>query len=106
MAYRVTFTYGDKTYAYGSLKVREIEALEDLLEAPYVEHRTLANMKHKLAYMAVFLRRDFDEAKVVQIIDDLDLDAVQDMWDIAEDDLPTQYEDGLPLAEAATTTDT
>lgn len=106
MGYRVTFTYGDKTYTLGSLKVRDIEALEALLDAPYVEHRTLATMKHKIAYMAVFLRRDYDEAKVAAIIEDLDLDTVQGMWDIVDDDLPNEYEDGLPLAEAATSTDT
>lgn len=106
MAYRFEFKYQDATYTYGSLKVREIEALEDLLDTPYVEIRPFTTMKHKLAVMAVFLRRDYDEAKVLEIIDGLDLEAVQGMWDIVEDDLPTEYEDGLPLAEAVTSTDT
>lgn len=103
---RFVFTYEDKTYTYGSLKVRDFEALEELLEVPYVEMRPFTVMKHKLAIMAVFLRRDFDDAKVAEIIEGLDLDTVQGMWDIVEDDLPTEYEDGLPKAEAATSTDT
>lgn len=121
MAFHVTFTYEGKTYPLGSLKVRDIEALEDLLATttydangrvtgkqplPYVEHRVLTTMRHKLAYMAVFLGRDYPEEKVAEILDGVDLDAIGSMWDIVEDDLPNEYEDGLPLAEAATSTDT
>lgn len=121
MAYRFVFTYEDKQYVYTSLKVREVEQLEELLKAdvydangrvvgkrptPYLEIAPFTTMKHKLAVMALFLRRDHTEDEVAAIIDGLDLAAVQDMWDFVEDDLPTEFEDGLPLPEAATSTDT
>lgn len=106
MAYRFVFTYEDKPYTYGSLKVREIEALETTLDCRYVELSPFTTMRHKLAIMAVFLSRDHSEAEVATIIDGLDLEAVGEMWDVVEDDLPDEYEDGLPLAEAATSTDT
>lgn len=106
MGYRFTFTYEEKTYTYGSLKVREIEALEDLLDTRYVEIAPFTTMRHKLAVMAVFLRRDHTEDEVAAILEGLDLDAVQGMWDVVEDDLPDVYEGGVPLVEADTSTPT
>jgi hypothetical protein len=106
VTYRFTFTYEDKTYAYGSLKVREIEALEDLLDCRYVEIAPFTTMRHKLAIMAVFLKRDHTDDEVATLIEGMDLDAVQGMWDVVEDDLPSEYEDGIPLAEADTSTPT
>jgi hypothetical protein len=102
---RAVFRYGGKTYRVSSLKLREVEQIEEILGAPYTEFRPFGIMRHKLAHMAVFLGRDFPPEEVERIIGDLDLEAVRDMWDIVEDeDLPEVYENGVPLSEGGPST--
>lgn len=96
MASRPVFVHEGVRHHVGSLKVREVESLEKVLGCRYVEITPLGNMRHKVAMMAVFLGRTRSEAEVASIIDDLDLDTVEAMWDVEDDDLPDQYEDGIP----------
>jgi hypothetical protein len=96
MALRPVFTYDGVPHRVGTLKVREVESLEVTLGCRYVEITPLGNMRHKLAMMAIFLGRDRSEAEVEQIISDIDLRSVDEMWDLQEDDLPDSYEDGIP----------
>lgn len=61
----------------------------------------MASMKHKVAIMGVFLLRDRPDEDVIKIVGDLTLDAVDAMWELAEDDLPEVYTDGVPDPKAA-----
>ncbi|GAC1373706.1 MAG: hypothetical protein NVSMB4_00530 [Acidimicrobiales bacterium] len=104
MSPRPVFVYDGVTHHVGSLKVREVEGLETLLGCRYVEITPLGTMRHKLAMMTVFLGRTRTEAEVEQIITDLNLDQVDDMWDVVDDDLPDSYEDGIPNLEGGPST--
>jgi hypothetical protein len=97
MALRPIFTHDGTRYHVGQLKVKEVEALEVELGCRYVEITPLGNMRHKAAMMRVFLARDLDEAAVTAALDDMDLDATDKAWTVEDDDLPTMYQDGLPL---------
>lgn len=104
MGVRAVFRYGEKTYSVGDLKVREVEKLEEILGQPFAEFRPFGNMRHKLAYMAVFLGRDFPPEEVERIIDETTLEAVGEMWDLVDDDLPEAYENGIPFSEGGPST--
>jgi hypothetical protein len=97
VASRLVFTCEGRRYHTGDLKIREVEELERLLGVDYTALRALGVMRHKIAVMAVLLRRDHAEDVVEKILGDLTLDAVEAMWTVEADDLPTVYEDGLPL---------
>ncbi len=93
---RIVFTYEDQKYHTGSLRIREVEALEAELDVRYVELRPLGSMRHKIALMSMFLLRERTDDEVFKIIESLELDAVEDMWTVEEDDLPEMFEEGLP----------
>lgn len=93
---RIVFKWEGEEFDTGSLRVREVEALEAQLGVRYIELRPLASMTHKLAIMSTFLLRSKSEAEVAKIIEAIDVDAVEEMFTIGEDDLPSYYEDGMP----------
>lgn len=101
MAARPVFTFEGHRYHLGDLRVREVEALEVSLECRYVEIVPFASMKHKVAIMAVMLLRDRPQEDVEKIISDLTLDSVDKMWEMADDDMPEIYVDGVPDPKAA-----
>ena len=96
MASRPVFTFEGQRYHLGDLKVKEVEALEVSLECRYGEILPFASMRHKVAIMVIMLLRDRPEADVTKIIADLTLDEVDKMWEMADDDLPEVYTDGIP----------
>ncbi len=96
------FTFEGDTFDTGSLLVREVEALETRLGVRYIELRPMASMRDKLAIMATFLLRTRSEEDVAKILNDITVDAVETMWDVAPaDDLPEFYQDGMPDPKAA-----
>ncbi len=104
MSVRAVFLHDGTTYSVGDLKLREVEVIEEIAGAKYVDLRPFSNMKHKLAYMAVFLGRDHPPEEVERIIDEITLEEVASMWDVVDDDLPEVYDNGIPLPEGGPST--
>jgi hypothetical protein len=104
MAKKAVFRYDGKTYSVNELKLREVETIEQIIGVPYSEFRPFGVMAHKLAHMAVFLGRDHSPEEVEQIIADITLEQVYDMWDVEDTDLPEVYENGIPLPEGEPST--
>ncbi len=101
MPSRPVFTFEGHRYSVGDLRVREVEALEVTLGCRYGEILPFAVMGHKLAIMAVMLKRDRSDEDVIKILNDLTLDATDKMWEMVDDDLPETYTDGVPDPKAA-----
>jgi len=106
LAGRLVFAHDGRKYHLGGLRLREVEELERLLACRYVEITPGANMHHKIAVMAMLLRRDHSDAEVEAIVGGLSLDQVEELWSFEDDDLPEVYEDGVPLARGGPSTPT
>jgi hypothetical protein len=98
MALRPIFTWEGRKYHVGQLKVTEIEDMENTLGCRYVELMPLGTMRHKIAFMRVFLGHDHEPDVVAKILDDMTLAETDKCWGVEEDDLPEMYEDGVPTA--------
>jgi hypothetical protein len=90
----------------GDMTGREVVDLERALGVGYLDIRPGSNVAHRMAMLAVFLRREHDEAETEKILDGLSLRDLDRMIEVVEDDLPTLFEDGIPKEEAEVTTRT
>lgn len=81
----------------------EAEELEDKLGVPYVEIRVGSHMKHRMATLAIWLRRTKSEAEVAKLLGSLTVADWDRMLEIVEVDLPVMWEDGVPLGDEAST---
>ena len=80
------------------LKGREVAELEQALGVPYGQIQPARFMGHRLAVLAMFLRRTMSAEAVEQALADLDISALDDLLEVVDDDLPGAFEDGLPKA--------
>lgn len=99
-----TFHHGGRSWDYDSLTGVELTDLEKVLECRYIQIEPGVNAKHTLAILATFLSRDKSEDQVEKIIKRLTRkEILNDIWSYTvDDDMPTEFEDGLPKATAGT----
>ncbi len=100
------FTYDTVEYHVGDLTLAEAETVEETLSIGWGQLAPVARAKHRLALMAVFLRRDHSEDEVAKILGTLTLYETEKMWRVVELDLPDSYENGIPLAGGEPSTPT
>lgn len=100
------FCFDGVDYRLGDLTLAEAEDLEATLGIQWGELAPIGVARHRLACMAVFLRRTRTEDDVAKLLADITLNASYDMWRLDADDLPSEYSDGVPLAEAGASTPT
>lgn len=106
MATQVRFSHGDESWLLSDLTGREVEALEKHLGKNYIELRWGVNASDTLATLATFLTRTRSEAEVEEIIAGMKIADIAGCWSIEDDDLPSEWEEGLPkseVVEASTT---
>lgn len=100
------FTYDTVEYHVADLTLAEAQDLEEKLGIVWGQLAPVMRAKHRLALMAVFLRRDHSEDEVAKILDTVTLFETEKMWRVVELDLPDSYENGIPLAEGGPSTPT
>lgn len=96
-------TFAGKEYRASSLTVAETVELEDLLGVPYSQI-SYGRIKHRVALLAMFLRRDHTEDETAALIGPLLLTDLEEMHTQVPLDTPTSYQDGLPLPGGASPT--
>jgi hypothetical protein len=86
--------------------LREMVDIEAELDEAWVLINPLRSAAALRLLARTFLLRDHPEGEVTEMIDALTVGQARKVVRWVDDDLPTQYEDGIPLAEDAPATTT
>lgn len=98
----VRFHHDDDRWWFSDLTGPEVLDLEKSLGENYMRWQ-LESAKVTLAILATFLSRTRTEVEVAEIINGMTLADILKCWDVEEDDLPTEFRDGVPLGGPAST---
>ncbi len=88
---------------FDDLRGEEAVEIEEKLGVPYVQILMGSRMSHRLAVLAVFLRRKMSEDEVAKAIQSLTVAQLDEMVELVEVDLPATWDDGRPLGDGAST---
>lgn len=92
-------TFGGQTWRTDELSLREAIEIEKATGKSWMLINPFQSATDCRAIMVAFLARDMAPEVAESKVDGLSLREVLDCVDVAKDDLPDVYEDGLPKAE-------
>lgn len=101
MATAVRFHHGDESWLFTELTGNEVIDLERVIGTNYMRW-DLTSAKVTLSVLASFLARTHSQDEVGTIIEKMTFPDIVNCWDVEDEDLPTEFVDGIPLGEAAT----
>ena len=102
MPYRVTVD--GVSFLTDDLTLDEAIGIETATGTPWTQINPIRSGEHCKLVMVAFLSRSRSADEAAKVVGGLTLRQVLDAVTWVEDDLPTEYEDGLPKAADAQTT--